>query len=172
MAQINSLLDYKNAHTIQTTPIQIPSIMDSLKQQYNVNNTNSYNLTSGMSNPNTTNSIGGTPVDVGEAKLYNISGISKSDYPKLGIDPKNVINGKNGQVFYKQDQGFMQKYGQGIQVGLGIGQLGLGLASYLDNHKMMKQSIENMQEQLKQSREEYARLNNLRHKLTSSYNSK
>ena len=149
-------------------------------------NSSSYNNVSG----NTSNDVGslsngmvsnaaniGSKFNANGNTFINLGGdVSKLNPTALGFKNQTELQQhlvKVGDNYYlKQNEGFMQKYGTGIQVGLGIGQLGLGLASYLDNHKMMKQSIENMKEQLSQSRSEYARLNALRSKLTKSYNSK
>ena len=142
------------------------------------NNTTSVGSTNSLATGMVSNAANiGSKFNANGSIFTNIgSDVSKVNPTALGFENQEELQKhlvKIGNNYYlKQNEGFMQKYGTGIQVGLGIGQLGLGLASYLDNHKMMKQSIENMKEQLNQSRAEYARLNALRSKLTKSYNSK
>ena len=56
---------------------------------------------------------------------------------------------------YVDDKGNMTGYGQ-IQTGLGLGQLGLGVVSYLDNRKTAKKNRELMNQQIASNRAEMA----------------
>ena len=96
-----------------------------------------------------------------------------TNYKQFGFNSpedmsKHIVN-INGQAYLKQDPTFIQKYGTGIQLGLGAANLGLGLASFIQNRATMKKQRAVMSEQLKEAKEEYNRLKQLRQKLSSQY---
>jgi len=73
------------------------------------------------------------------------------------------------QQYIQQDPTFMQKYGQGIQLGLGTAQLGLGIGNFLENRATAKKQRALLSEQLKEAKEEYSRIKQTRAKLNASY---
>ena len=128
------------------------------------NTSNSFDVSKGLTDFN-----GTTSFKVGDSNYYKIPGLnSKADYQKaFGNDIKTVDIG--GHTYIKQDQTFMQKYGQGIQLGLGATQLGLGIGNFLENRATAKQQRALLREQLKEAKTEYSRINKARNKLTASY---
>jgi len=88
---------------------------------------------------------------------------------ELGIDPKQLMKGPNGQAILKNERSFTDKYGQDIGLGLGVAQLGLGIGSFLENRATMKKQRALLSEQLRESKSEFDRVNKLRSKLSAEY---
>jgi len=123
---------------------------------------NTNKLTSGLAKP----PLGDT-FDLNGSKYIAYNG-TQDQLTKLGLTKDNLVTiGK--QQYIKQDPTFMQKYGQGIQLGLGTAQLGLGIGNFLENRATAKKQRALLSEQLKEAKEEYSRIKQTRAKLNASY---
>jgi len=96
---------------------------------------------------------------------------------QFGTDESNIhIDPKTGNVQILKDQSWFKQNKEGLNIGLGVGQLGLGIASFLKNKDAMAAQIEQshaqtdvLKEQLKEAKSERDRITSLRAKLSKSY---
>jgi hypothetical protein len=118
-------------------------------------------------------------VDIGGKRVTNLG------YHTPGTDPNKlkedygfgegtkIVVGPNGETYAISDRSWLDQHGNelfnGINAVLGLGQLGLGLANTITARNFYKKQEDVMDEQLRESKNEYNRIQQLRKKLSSSY---
>jgi hypothetical protein len=121
---------------------------------------------------------------------YKISGINSysthdGEYMAFGagVDPEklgltkdngwNITTDKYGNNIAYRQKGWMERNGSalfnGLNAAVGLGQLGLGIAQYGMAKKYYNAQTDVLKEKLKESKEEYARLKNLRKSIAAKY---
>jgi hypothetical protein len=98
------------------------------------------------------------------------------DPEKLGITKDNgwhITTDKYGNNIAYRQKGWMERNGSalfnGLNAAVGLGQLGLGIAQYGTAKKFYNAQSDVLREKLKESKEEYARLKNLRKSIAAKY---
>jgi len=83
---------------------------------------------------------------------------------------------KDGNLIGTSEKSWFQQNKDGINTGIAAGQLGLGIAGFLENRKtakaqrgMLEAQRSLLNEQLSEAKAEYSRVSNLRKKITASY---
>ena len=157
-----------------------PITLNNTNNTQQLNNQSISNLTYGLKQPQTLNTIklndGTTLIHIGSYQepvtennsIFNNNGL---DYKKLFGDDATLVH-INGQTYVKQSPTFFQKYGNYINAGMGLAQLGLGIGSYIENRSALKRQRNLLKEQLFESKEEFDRLNNIRSKINAEFQHK
>ena len=170
----NTKYDMRTNNNIQLGKYNIPmykqtqQITPESNTEYNYNLMNQENnIDSGLTKNLNSFAIN-SPINYNGMKLYQLgNNVTDEQLKQLGDNYKTITLGNN--KYLVQDQSFLDKYGTGIKLGLGAGQLGLGIASFIENRATMKDQRKVLKEQLREAKEEYNRIKQTRNKLNASY---